>query len=117
MDSIYQATHMTSVMNKKDIDVIKSKMDKAISGISNTNQDNVGSSNLSSLIAKNNIKDQLFGKINGKNVIKGLEDIMNNPETMSNITYLLEQNKNIIEFDRRSIRILDINKLEEKLFD
>ena len=99
MDSIYQATHMTSVMNKKDIDVIKSKMDKAISGISSTNQDNVGSSNLSSLIAKNNIKDQLFGKINGKNVIKGLEDIMNNPETMSNITYLLEQNKNIIEFD------------------
>ena len=99
MDSIYQATHMTSVMNKKDIDVIKSKMDKAISGISGDNQNNVGSSNLSSLIAKNNIKDQLFGKINGKNVIKGLEDIMNNPETMSNITYLLEQNRNIIEFD------------------
>ena len=117
MDSIYQSTHMTSVMNKRDIDVIKNKMDRAISGITANNQDNIGSSNLSNLIAKNNIKDQLSGNINGKSVIKGLEDIMNNPETMSNITYLLEQNKNIIDFDNEIDIILKYFPLLEETLD
>ena len=117
MDSIYQSTHMTSVMNKRDIDVIKNKMDRAISGITANNQDNIGSSNLSNLIAKNSIKDQLSGNINGKSVIKGLEDIMNNPETMSNITYLLEQNKNIIDFDNEIDIILKYFPLLEETLD
>lgn len=117
MDNIYQSTHMTSSMNKKDIEIIKNKMDNAISNISSTNYNNIGSSNLSNLLAKSNIKDQLKGNVNGKNVFKNVEDLFNDDQSMQNITYLLEENKSIIEFDQEIDIILKYFTILQETLD
>lgn len=117
MDNIYQATHMTSSMNKKDIEIIKNKMDSAINNISSNNIDNVGVSNISSILAKNNIKDQLNGNISGKKIIKGIEDIFNDDQSVQSITYLLEQNKSIVEFDEEIDIILKYFTILQETLD
>ena len=67
------------------------------------------------LLEKSNEADSNTIKLNGsKEEIAGFLGI---PRPSLSRELINLRDENIIEFDRRSIRILDINKLEEKLFD
>ena len=67
------------------------------------------------LLEKINEADSNTIKLNGsKEEIAGFLGI---PRPSLSRELINLRDENIIEFDRRSIRILDINKLEEKLFD
>ena len=100
LDNIYQSTHMTSVMNRKDISNIKNKMDSAINNLVSTNKNNIGTANLSNLLSKNNIRDQLNGNRKGGNMVRSIEDLFSDEQSLQGVTYLLEQNKSIIDFDQ-----------------
>lgn len=97
MDNIYKNTYITPPNNRRDLDFIKSDMDKKIDKIINNNIDMVGSSSISKLYNRLNKTDSTPG--DGKFMNK-VEDIFEDKAiTDTLLTNVYNENKYITEYD------------------
>ena len=97
MDKLYKSTYMTSPLNNKDLDNVKTSFNKSLDKILNNNYNNNGDTNLSKLFARGP------GKNNENNFVDIFEDKQFTDSLISDFT----ESKQLKELDDEIDQILN----------
>ncbi len=95
IDSLYNNTYYSQVMNRRDLEVAKNSIDLSIDKIISNNMNNIGSPNISQLYSRMQLKSaQKDAK-----TIKELEDVFSDQGLMDTVLTQYSQNKYLKDFD------------------